>query len=102
MLHCLPVLIGKKSPVPVLHCLPVLIGKKPPVPVLHCLPVLIDKKPPVPVLHCLPSLTDKNGPIVHCVQVAGKTKESYVYPHRKGVLGEMPSSGACLFPLCFV
>lgn len=79
-----------------------LIGKKPLVAVLHCLPVLIGKSPLVPVPHCLPLLTDKNGPVVHCVQVAGKTKESYVYPHRKGVLGEMPSSGACLFPLRFV
>lgn len=30
-------------------------------------------------------------------QVAGKTKENYVYPHRKGTLGDMPSSGGDVF-----
>ncbi|KAK7469770.1 hypothetical protein BaRGS_00036197 [Batillaria attramentaria] len=30
-------------------------------------------------------------------QVAGKTKEGFVYPYRKGALGEMPSSGGDVF-----
>ncbi|GFO03008.1 Dyp-type peroxidase yfex-like protein [Plakobranchus ocellatus] len=30
-------------------------------------------------------------------QVAGKTKKSFVYPHRKGALGDMPSSGGDVF-----
>ena len=27
------------------------------------------------------------------LQVAGKTRKSYTYPHRKGAIGDMPSSG---------
>ncbi|ESO98284.1 hypothetical protein LOTGIDRAFT_114599, partial [Lottia gigantea] len=30
-------------------------------------------------------------------QVAGKTMKSFVYPHRKGALGDMPSSGGDVF-----
>ncbi|CAG5122497.1 unnamed protein product [Candidula unifasciata] len=30
-------------------------------------------------------------------QVGGRTRKSYVYPHRKGALGEMPSSGGDVF-----
>ncbi|KAK3791326.1 hypothetical protein RRG08_012512 [Elysia crispata] len=30
-------------------------------------------------------------------QVAGKTRKSYTYPHRKGAIGDMPSSGGDIF-----
>lgn len=30
-------------------------------------------------------------------QVAGKTKKNFVYPHRKGALGDMPSTGGDIF-----
>ncbi|KAL8609838.1 hypothetical protein ACOMHN_020673 [Nucella lapillus] len=36
------------------------------------------------------------GPNFYC-QVAGKTKENFTYPQRKGALGEMPSTGGDVF-----
>ncbi|KAK6186041.1 hypothetical protein SNE40_008153 [Patella caerulea] len=35
-------------------------------------------------------------------QVAGKTKKGYTYPHRKGALGDMPSSGGLHFYYVFM
>ncbi|XP_070210175.1 dye-decolorizing peroxidase YfeX-like isoform X2 [Littorina saxatilis] len=54
---------------------------------------------------CDPSLKDEDDEVLAGVgfgpnfyaQVAGKTKETYVYPHRKGPLGEMPSSAGDVF-----
>ncbi|XP_025095375.1 uncharacterized protein LOC112564634 [Pomacea canaliculata] len=54
---------------------------------------------------CDPTLTDEDDEILAGVgfgpnfysQVAGKTNEPFVYAHRKGVLGEMPSSGGDIF-----
>lgn len=52
-----------------------------------------------------PKMRDENDEVLAGVgfgpnfyaQIAGKTKEPYAYPHRKGPLGEMPSSGGDVF-----
>ncbi|XP_076468356.1 dye-decolorizing peroxidase YfeX-like isoform X2 [Babylonia areolata] len=54
---------------------------------------------------CDPTMRDEDDEVLAGVgfgpnlysQVAGKTKESYHYPHRKGALGDMPSTGGDVF-----